>query len=128
MTQRFGGLFSPLSSRDMEQWYAAAQFIAGAVGDDDYLGVNLQTEPLDRLYETTHELLETYSESEVFQKYSPDEIARGTIELPDGLSKDETTYWYVTMPRIHRSNLERILKKIAKALHRLQNGDLGEFA
>lgn len=128
MTQRFGGLFSPLSSRDMEQWYAAAQFAAGAYGMDDNLNVNLQTVPLDELLERTAELILDYREGALWTEYTPDRIAKGTVELPDDLTKDELTYWYVTMPRVHLSNLDRIERKIGKALNRLQNEDLGEFA
>ena len=123
MTQRFGGLFSPLNQREMTQFYEAVDFavIAGSlVGDlDEYEEEikSLESQPLDVLIEVA-ETAKGDIDFAFFERGGPSEGRHK--ELAEEIGPDE--YWpVVTKARLYMVSLSKIVKKLKAAQHKLQN-------
>ena len=123
MTQRFGGLFSPLNQREMTQFYEAVDFavIAGSLAGDleEYEEEikRLESQPLDILIEIA-ETAKGDIDFAFFHLYGPSEGRHK--ELAEEVGPDE--YWsLVTKARLYMVSLSKITKKLKKAQNRLQN-------
>jgi len=122
MTQRFGGLFSPLNQREMTEFYQAIDFTIGAdtmMQDLDEFEDEIKTlesQPLDILIE----IAETAIGALQFTFFDHGGPSEGRHKERAEEIGDE--YWpVVTKARLYMVSLSKIIKKLKAAQHKLQN-------
>jgi len=122
MTQRFGGLFSPLNQREMTEFYRAVDFavetgaLAGNLDEYEEEVKSLESQPLDVLIEIA-ETAKSDLDFAFFNRYGPGEGRHKEMAEEIG---DE--YWpVVTKARLFMASLSKIITKLKRAQKRLQN-------
>ena len=123
MTQRFGGLFSPLNQREMTEFYRAVDFAVSVdtmMGDlDEYEEEikSLESQPLDMLIEISEGAWNAINFS-FFEVGGPgwDEGHKKQGE------RYGQTYWdVISEARLYMASLSKITRKLKSAQHKLQN-------
>jgi hypothetical protein len=123
MTQRFGGLFSSLNRRDLNEFYKAIEFaeaVGGLAGDiEDYKDEikTLEIQPLDVLIE----IAEVAKEDINFYFFDFGGPGEGRHkEMSEEMGAD-IYFETIGRARVFMTDLDRIIKKLKAAQHKLQN-------